>query len=427
MLQRQLTGSRIRARRLDRGLQQAQLAGLAGISPSYLNLIEHNRRRIGGKLLNSLARALGVDPGALAVGAEGALIDRLRLAAAQLPEAGAEVERTEDFAGRFAGWSALVAAQAEQLALIEARVAELTDRLAHDPQLATSLHAVISAVTSIRSTAAILAGNEALDRDWQDRFHRNIHADSIRLAESSRELVNYLEGPQDGAPNRSPQEQVAAWLEATDHHVPALEDDTATVAAVVAGAGMQSPAAAQILQSWLQRYRDDAQAMPLAAFAQAAREMAHDPVRLAARFGTDLAAVLRRMAALPPDPAHPQMGLAICDSAGGIIALKPVAGFSLPRNGAACPLWPLYQVLSQPGRPLRALVQLPGDRGGRFLCYAVAQPRGAVGFDSAPVSEATMLVLPDAPEGSALQPVGITCRICPRMDCVARREPSVLG
>src|SRR5690606_18166561 len=104
-----------------------------------------------------------------------------------------------------------------------------------------------------------------------------------------------------------------------------------------------------------------------------------------------------------------------------------IAGFSLPRNGAACPLWPLYQVLSQPGRPLRALVQLPGERGGRFLCYAVAQPRGAVGFDSALVSEATMLVMSDVPEGRAPQPVGITCRICPRVDCAARREPSVLG
>jgi len=427
MPQSQLTGSRIRARRLDRGLQQAQLAGLVGISPSYLNLIEHNRRRIGGKLLNDLARALAVDPGTLATGAEGALIDRLRLAAAQMPEAGADVERTEDFAGRFAGWAALVAAQAAEVARLEARVAELTDRLAHDPQLATSLHAVISAVTSIRSTAAILAGNEVLDRDWQDRFHRNIHADSIRLAESSRELVDYLEGPQEGAPSRSPQEEVAAWLEATDHHVPELEAGVATVAQVAARAGMQSGAATQILQDWLQRYRADAQAMPLAAFSAAAREVAHDPVRLAARFGTDLAAVLRRMGALPPDPAHPPMGIAVCDSAGGIIALKPVAGFALPRNGAACPLWPLYQVLSQPGRPLRALVQLPGERGGRFLCYAVAQPRGAIGFDTAPVSEATMLVLSDAPEGGAPQPVGITCRICPRADCAARREPSVLG
>ena len=50
----QLTGNRIRERRLVMGMKQADLAAAAGISPSYLNLIEHNRRRIGGKLLIAL-------------------------------------------------------------------------------------------------------------------------------------------------------------------------------------------------------------------------------------------------------------------------------------------------------------------------------------------------------------------------------------
>ena len=46
-----LTGSRIRERRQVLRMKQSDLASHAGISASYLNLIEHNRRRIGGKLL----------------------------------------------------------------------------------------------------------------------------------------------------------------------------------------------------------------------------------------------------------------------------------------------------------------------------------------------------------------------------------------
>ena len=42
-------GSRIRERRLALGLRQADVALRAGISGSYLNLIEHNRRRIAAK------------------------------------------------------------------------------------------------------------------------------------------------------------------------------------------------------------------------------------------------------------------------------------------------------------------------------------------------------------------------------------------
>ena len=60
-----LTGSRIRERRVMAGLKQAELAQQSGISASYLNLIEHNRRRIGGKLLLNIAHALGVEPQAL--------------------------------------------------------------------------------------------------------------------------------------------------------------------------------------------------------------------------------------------------------------------------------------------------------------------------------------------------------------------------
>lgn len=76
-----LTGSRIRERRVIAGLKQADLAQQAGISASYLNLIEHNRRRIGGKLLLNIAHVLGVEPSALTEGAEAALIAALREAA----------------------------------------------------------------------------------------------------------------------------------------------------------------------------------------------------------------------------------------------------------------------------------------------------------------------------------------------------------
>ena len=99
-----LTGSRIRERRLISGLRQADLAKQIGISASYLNLIEHNRRRIGGKLLLNIARVLGVEPSMLTEGAEAALIATLREAAADAGAVQAETDRADEFAGRFPGW-----------------------------------------------------------------------------------------------------------------------------------------------------------------------------------------------------------------------------------------------------------------------------------------------------------------------------------
>ncbi len=122
MSQRQLTGSRIREHRLDRQLQQSDLARAAGISASYLNLIEHNRRRIGGKLLQDIARALGIDVTLLAEGAERGRIEDLRGAAAALPGAEAELGRAEEFAGRFPGWATLIALQSAEIARLERQV-----------------------------------------------------------------------------------------------------------------------------------------------------------------------------------------------------------------------------------------------------------------------------------------------------------------
>jgi XRE family transcriptional regulator, fatty acid utilization regulator len=88
-----LTGSRIRDRRVAAGMKQADLARAAGISPSYLNLIEHNRRAVGGKLLADLARTLGCELSALTEGAEAALLGALREAAAAPGGRLAETER----------------------------------------------------------------------------------------------------------------------------------------------------------------------------------------------------------------------------------------------------------------------------------------------------------------------------------------------
>ena len=72
-----LTGSRIRERRMHLGMRQSVLARTVGVSAAYLNLIEHNRRRIAGKLLIDIGRELGVDPALLSGGAESALIEAL--------------------------------------------------------------------------------------------------------------------------------------------------------------------------------------------------------------------------------------------------------------------------------------------------------------------------------------------------------------
>jgi transcriptional regulator with XRE-family HTH domain len=55
-------GPRIRRLRRLRYLSQADLAAALGISASYLNLIEHNRRKVTVPLLFAIAGYFGVEP-----------------------------------------------------------------------------------------------------------------------------------------------------------------------------------------------------------------------------------------------------------------------------------------------------------------------------------------------------------------------------
>ena len=56
-----LTGTRIRERRLAMARRQADIARAVGISPAYLNLIEHNQRSLTFPLLLKIAGHFDVD------------------------------------------------------------------------------------------------------------------------------------------------------------------------------------------------------------------------------------------------------------------------------------------------------------------------------------------------------------------------------
>jgi predicted transcriptional regulator len=105
---------------------------------------------------------------------------------------------------------------------------------------------------------------------------------------------------------------------------------------------------------------------------------------------------------------------------------KAVAGFSSPRFGAACPLWPLFTALTRPEAPVEAVIALPGPQGARFRARAFCQTRFPGGFRGPELREAAMLLQPELAGSEAGFEVGSTCRICPRVDCPARREPSIL-
>ncbi|MFV0493338.1 MAG: helix-turn-helix domain-containing protein [Pseudorhodobacter sp.] len=420
-----LTGTRLRERRLALGLKQADLAREVGVSPSFLNLIEHNRRRISAPVLERLAVALRMDPADFAEGAERGRIEDLRAAAAD-GEIRPELDRVEDFLGRFPGWADLAISQHRRLGRLERVVSVLNDRIGHDPHLSAALHEVLSAVSSVRSTAAILAETEEIEPDWRARFHANLHADSERLAQGAEALVAYLDssGETAEAVATAPQDELEAWLSGRGWHLAELEEGGAGPAALEREVtALASGAARELARGWIARAQDDALRLPLDVFEATLEQMEGDPLRVARKFGVGGLAVFRRLAFRP----GVQEGLVMCDASGTLIIRKPLAGFTLPRFGAACPLWPLFTALARPMEPVEAVADLPGPSLQRYRLRAYSEPEFPGGFGSIALRRAAMLIEPAAPGEADVIPIGSSCRICPRSGCVARREPSIMS
>jgi transcriptional regulator with XRE-family HTH domain len=423
------TGSRIRERRVMLGVKQTDLARGIGISASYLNLIEHNRRRIGGKLLLDIAAALRVEAQALTEGAEAALLGILGEAAQAARMPAAEAARAEAFAGRFPGWAGALAASQRRVVALERTVETLSDRMAHDPHLAASMHELLTTAAAVRSTAEILAAEGMLEREWQDRFHANLDADSRRLARSAQALAGYLEqtkGPASGS--GAPQEQVEAFLAAHDFHFPQLEDGAQQIQIpdLIVQSGHQVSEAAQfILRGVLEQVRLDARVLPIAVLAAAVRDAAPDPVALAQHFGVPVVLILRRLAGVTALGA----GLVVCDRSGTVIFRKSIDGFSVPGFDSCCPLWPLFGALGAPGVVLHDRIGQLGRGQVQFDAYATTEHAPVSGYNTPALARGVMLLLraPADDARVALRAVGATCRICPQTACAARREPSILG
>lgn len=400
-------GARIRSARLAAGIAQTDLAASAEISPAYLNLIEHGRRRVSRAVLNRLSNRLGVSVARLTDGPPSDLVAALRSAAGP---GGETAVSAVEFAERMPAWAELLATLAERVRSLEHKGEALANRAARDPDVSAALHELATSVTSILASSSILVESEGLDPDWQARFNRNIHADSERLAQSSQALAAHLAREGD-APMMRPSGRTAieTLLEASGWDSAALAPPQEREGATVA--------------RWRRRFERDRAALPEPCLATHLSGRL-DPVRIAHAEGCGVDQVLRRLA-LRGAGDRP-VGLLAVDGAGAILLSRPIEGFDLPRVGSACALWPCFAALNSPGRPVRQVIEMPGAVPRRFTCWAVATTTLTGGAGAPTVSEATMLILGDGREEPGLWPVGSSCQICPRRTCPARREAAIL-
>ena len=227
MAKHALLGNRLRGLRQRRGVTQVEMAAGLGISPSYLNLIEHNRRALTRPLLLKLAEAYDVDTQAFSGTEEARLLAELSELFADPVLRGHEVGRQA--LGELVGNVPEVTSALFSLyrAYRNARedVLGLTERLADNPYLSVACHRLLTLLTSIRSCSEILQDNIDLPVERRQHFVDILVQESENLTELANELFDFFAGHglRELRGAGTPTEEVTDALHARANHFPELE------------------------------------------------------------------------------------------------------------------------------------------------------------------------------------------------------------
>lgn len=218
-------GYRLRSARKDKKLTQASVAKQAGISASYLNLIEANKREIGGALLNRIAGILGINTDELTGRTERRMIADLAEASAEPPVRHLDLSPSEaaEFVGRHPGWAQAMLtfhrAWREQSGISNA----LADRLNQDPVLGESVHQLLTHATAIQSSSEILdeLPQEAVAQ--RTRFREIVSVESHRLSAAAEVLRGLFDQSGTAPQPLTPADEIDDFLIQHDIWFPSLE------------------------------------------------------------------------------------------------------------------------------------------------------------------------------------------------------------
>lgn len=464
---RSLVGMRIREQRRALKMRQADLARRVGISPSYMNLIERNKRGIAGGLLRRIGEELGLSIEVLTGTAEQRLETDL-IDLARDPERGdpaMDPATAGEFIGRFPGWARALARMGRRERAARAEAAALSDRLTHDPFLSQAVHAMLTDIAALRSTAGILTDVPDIDRQDRDRFQGNISALAERLAETGSALARYFDETDTPADRQSDIDMLEDFISTGDSHFEFAEKLGAQLAADIAAKTASEVPGDAFLQSSTRRRWARARAyirklhLPELQIPVTGPESPSDPAApyhpsitgllmdraadaalapvddflarldkanwdlptLCRAYDGEIGLVFRRLLALP---GH-RFGYLRTD-ASGRTRTRLGALDQLPRHyDAACPLWAIHRARIKPFQPIFQRVRFP--EGIERIFIAMADPDTAeahqISADPAnmPGEFLSRVVNSDRP-----RPVGATCQLCAHADCAQRREPPVV-
>ena len=449
-------GGKIRTLRRREKLTQTALAERLGISASYLNLIEHNRRPVSAPLLIRLAQHFELDVASL--GGD----DDERLAAHLLEAFGDPIFETHDVTHHeirelasthpglaqafvhlyegFRGARTTTESLASRISDGQEHVGLEAARLPSE-EVSDLIQRHDNHFPELESAAELLWRDARLERE--DLFVRLAQALETRFGVSVRIAKVDSMG---GAVRRFDRARRELTLSETlrrgsrnlqlAHQLCLLEHEE-ILAHHSADPALTSDESRSLVRVALANYFAAAVVMPYGDFFEEARESRYDVELLSHRFRAGFEQVCHRLTTLKRSGAEGiPFHFVRIDIAGNISKRFGASGIRFPRFSGLCPRWNVHASFLTPGRVSVQLMRMPD--GGGYFTIARTIPKQGSGYRSHAAPHAVgidcherfarELVYSDGmdldkPESAV--PVGVTCRLCDRMDCEQRAFPSL--
>lgn len=232
-------GLRISTLRRALGISQATLARSVEVSPSYLNLIEANKRQVGGSLLQRIAAELGVAIDDLTGEAEHRLIHELVEAFADpvLAGSGMGMEDARALVATQPQMAQLIARLYRAYTTAAANTDAYANRLQADPLLSQILHQVLSGITAVRASAEILEDVSDLSVDERSRFIGSITRETRGLTAVAQNLIGQFDQASSVSRTGSMRRELDDMIFAARNYFPDLETRADEIRLMLESAG----------------------------------------------------------------------------------------------------------------------------------------------------------------------------------------------
>ena len=447
-------GTKVRALRRKEGLTQTDLASRLEISPSYLNLIEHNQRPLPAQLLLRVAQTFSVDLASFADDSESRLAGDLQeiFGDPLFEEHALTTNDVRELAENGAASRAIIAlyhayrAQTDSVRALAAKVYDGRDfhgvNPAHLPseEVNDVVQHNMNYFPEIEAAAEEIARRAKLDRSdpygSMLNYLRTAHGITVRLTPVGRDRVTVRRYDPEKR-ELSLSEVLPPWSRHFQlAHQIGLLDAAAVIDAVIARsqAHLTTPDSVKLCRIALANTFAAAFLMPYDDFLRFAVDVRYDIELMQHHYTASWEQVCHRLTTLrKPGATGVPFHFVRVDIAGNISKRFSGTGIRFARFSGSCPRWDVHAAFLTPGRVRTQLSKMPD--GTAYFCvartirksfgYASGDALMGVGI-GCPVSDARKLVYGDGYDLDNLDaavPIGTTCRLCERMDCDQRAFP----